>query len=269
MSTSILSGFLASKTGRYKPFILGGYLFVLAGVLLLARIGPETTIPDLGWRMFVMGVGIGPTQSLFSLAIQNAVPVSQIATATSASQFFRQIGSTVGVTVFATLLTGNLLIELPKQLPSVPGMTVGKIDMAEAQTQAMNPNRVHDTVTAALDAQYSQFDRAYHGDPDAVAAVLANPAVPDGMKAKLRSGELGDVDKTLAGIRQALDKRGEKLIADVTHGTKVAFSNSITGMFAKSWPIVALGIFIVLFLPEVPLRAKTKPEDAAVAAAAE
>jgi EmrB/QacA subfamily drug resistance transporter len=272
MGTSILSGFLASKTGRYKPFILAGYVMVLVGVVLLSRIGPDTTIPDLGWRMFIMGVGIGPTQSLFNLAIQNAVAPSQIAVATSTSQFFRQIGSTVGVTVLGTMLTGSLLVELPKQLPTVPGMTVGKVDMGEAQSQAMNPNRIHDRIAQAFDDQYALFDRAYHGDKAAVDQVLANPAVPEGMKAKLRSGDTGNAEQTLKGIRQALDHRLPDLVAKVERGTKVAFSNAITSMFKNSWPIVVLGIVIVLFLPEIPLRAKAKPgegEEAPMVAAAE
>ena len=258
MGTSILSGFLASRTGRYKPFILAGYVGVLVGVLLLSRIGPDTTTLDLGWRMFIVGVGIGPTQSLFNLAIQNAVPASQIATATSTSQFFRQIGSTVGVTVFGTMLTGSLLVELPKQLPSVPGMSVGKIDMGEAQSQAMNPNRIHDRIAEAFDDQYRQFDRAYHGDQAAVDAVLANPAVPEGMKTKLRAGDTANADQLLKGIRQALDHRLPDMVAKVERGTKVAFSNAITGMFKNSWAIVALGIAIVLFLPEIPLRHRPK-----------
>jgi len=272
MATSILSGFLASKTGRYKPFILAGYVVVLIGIVLLSRIGPDTTIPDLGWRMFIMGVGIGPTQSLFNLAIQNAVAPSQIAVATSTSQFFRQIGSTVGVTVFGTMLTGSLLVELPKQLPQVPGMAVGKIDMGEAQSQAMNPNRIHDRIAQAFDDQYQTFDKAYHGDPTAVASVLANPAVPDGMNTKLRNGDTGNADQTLKGIRQALDHRLPDLVAKVERGTKVAFSNAITAMFKNSWAIVALGILIVLFLPEIPLRAKAKPsegDEAPMEAAAE
>jgi EmrB/QacA subfamily drug resistance transporter len=271
MGTSILSGFLASRTGRYKPFILAGYVVVLVGVVLLSRIGPDTTIPDLGWRMFIMGVGIGPTQSLFNLAIQNAVSPSQIATATSTSQFFRQIGSTVGVTILGTMLTGSLLVELPKQLPAVPGMTVGKVDMGEAQSQAMNPNRIHDRIAQAFDDQYALFERAYHGDKAAVEQVLANPAVPDGMKTKLRAGgDLGNVEQTLKAIRQALDHRLPDLVAKVERGTKVAFSNAITSMFKNTWPIVALGILIVLFLPEIPLRAKAKPgEEEPVRVAAE
>ena len=228
MATSVLSGFLASRTGRYKPFILAGYVGVMAGVVLLSRIGPDTSITDLGWRMFIVGVGIGPTQSLFSLAIQNAVPPAMIATATSSSQFFRQIGATVGVTVFGTMLTANLLVELPKQLPAVPGMTVTKIDMGEAQSQAMNPNRIHDRVAQAFEDQYHQFDRAYHGDQAAVQAVLNNPAVPEGMKTKLRAGDVSNADQTLKAIRQALDHRLPDMVAKVERGTKVAFSNSIT-----------------------------------------
>jgi EmrB/QacA subfamily drug resistance transporter len=266
MGTSIISGFLASRTGRYKPFILGGYVVVMISIVLLSRIGPDTTALDLGWRMFLVGVGIGPTQSLFSLAIQNAVPPSQIATATSTSQFFRQIGSTVGVTVFGTMLTGSLLVEMPKQLPSVPGMSAGKVDMGEAQSQAMNPSRIHDRIAAAFDDQYRQFDRAYHGDQAAVASVLANPAVPDAMKSKLRAGDTANADQLLKGVRQVLDERLPDLVAKIERGTKVAFSNAITGMFRNSWVIVALGLLVVLFLPEIPLRRRVKPGEHAAGA---
>ena len=55
-----------------------------------------------------MGVGLGPTQSLYGLAVQNAVSPREIGVATSTSQFFRQIGSTMGVALFGTLLTNNL-----------------------------------------------------------------------------------------------------------------------------------------------------------------
>jgi EmrB/QacA subfamily drug resistance transporter len=273
MATSVLSGFLASKTGRYKPFILGGYVFVMIGLVLLGQIGPDTSTLDLGWRMFIMGIGIGPTQSLFSLAIQNAVAPEQVATATSASQFFRQIGSTVGVTVFGTILTANLLVELPRQLPQVPGMSVQKVDMGEAQSQAMNPHRIRDRIAQAFDDQYALFERAYHGDKEAVTAVVDNPAVPDGMKTKLRAGDTSNADATLKTIRQALDRRLPETVAKVERGTKVAFSNAITGMFKNSWIIVFLGIVIVLFLPEVPLRSRGKAgeekDDTHIVAAAE
>jgi hypothetical protein len=91
--------------------------------------------------------------------------------------------------------------------------------------------------------------------------VLDNPAVPEGMKTKLRAGDTANADQTLKVIRQALDHRLPDMVAKVERGTKVAFSNSITAMFKNSWAIVFLGIVIVLFLPEVPLRARAKPGE--------
>ncbi len=62
--------------------------------------------------MAILGMGLGPLQSLYSVAIQNAVPMNRIGVVTSANQFFRQIGSTVGVAIFGTLLTNNLNTKL-------------------------------------------------------------------------------------------------------------------------------------------------------------
>jgi hypothetical protein len=60
------------------------------------------------WRMTLLGIGLGPLQGLYGVAIQNAAPVSRLGVVTSASQFFRQIGSTVGVAIFGTLVTNVL-----------------------------------------------------------------------------------------------------------------------------------------------------------------
>jgi hypothetical protein len=64
--------------------------------------------------MFVVGVGLGPSQGLFALAVQNAVPLERLGVATSSSQFFRQIGSTVGVAVFGAVMTQALAAEVAK-----------------------------------------------------------------------------------------------------------------------------------------------------------
>jgi hypothetical protein len=68
----------------------------------------HTTLPDLCWRMAVVGLGLGPGQSLFNVASQNAVEPRDIGVATSSSQFFRQIGATIGVALFGALLTHRL-----------------------------------------------------------------------------------------------------------------------------------------------------------------
>lgn len=127
--SSFLAGLLVTKTGKYKPIMITGSAILLVGILLLTQISLETTLFDLGWRMVVVGVGLGPAQSLFTLAIQNAVPFSQMGVATSASQFFRQIGSTIGLAVFGTLLTLSVQEEIPKYMPVIPGIEQQTFDL--------------------------------------------------------------------------------------------------------------------------------------------
>src|SRR5205809_2422663 len=84
MGSAILSGRLVTRTGKYKPFMYGGAIITAIGIYLLSQMTAETSRPDLGWRMFVLGVGLGPGQSLFNLAIQNAAPMNRLGVVTSA-----------------------------------------------------------------------------------------------------------------------------------------------------------------------------------------
>jgi EmrB/QacA subfamily drug resistance transporter len=107
-----LCGRLVTKTGRYKPILLVGVTTVLAGTFLLSLMDYHTSRLDLGWRMAILGVGLGPLQGTYGIAVQNSVPIDRIGVVTSAHQFFRQIGSTVGVAIFGTLLTEGLNAKL-------------------------------------------------------------------------------------------------------------------------------------------------------------
>jgi hypothetical protein len=133
MGSSILSGRLVSKTGIYKPYMIAGVLITALGIWLLSQMHAGTTRLDLAWRMLVLGIGLGPGQSLFSLAVQNAMPISRLGVVTSSSQFFRQIGSTIGVAVFGTILTSNLNSGLGKIMP---GVDVGKLQGMGAEAAA-------------------------------------------------------------------------------------------------------------------------------------
>jgi EmrB/QacA subfamily drug resistance transporter len=114
-----LSGRLVTRTGRYKPFMLVGMSVLLIATFLMSQMTYHTTRLDLAWRMAILGVGLGPLQSLYGVAIQNAVPMNRIGVVTSANQFFRQIGSTVGVAIFGTLLTNDLNSKLTAWAASV------------------------------------------------------------------------------------------------------------------------------------------------------
>jgi MFS family permease len=108
IAAATISGRLVTRTGRYKPFMLFGMVVLLIATFLMSQMTHHTTRLDLGWRMALLGIGLGPLQGLYGVAIQNAVPMNRMGVVTSANQFFRQIGSTVGVAIFGTLLTNNL-----------------------------------------------------------------------------------------------------------------------------------------------------------------
>ena len=112
--SSTISGRLVTKIGRYKPMMLFGAVTMLIGVFLMTRLSPTTDVLGVAWRMFILGLGLGPSQGLFALAVQNAVPLQRLGVATSSSQFFRQIGSTVGVAVFGAVMTQALAAEAAK-----------------------------------------------------------------------------------------------------------------------------------------------------------
>ena len=86
--------------------------------------GPETGRLDIAWRMAVLGLGLGPLQSLFGIAIQNAVPMNRIGVVTSANQFFRQIGATLATGVFGTLMSSYLAHHLLGNLGSAASPTL-------------------------------------------------------------------------------------------------------------------------------------------------
>lgn len=186
--SGIICGRLVTRTGRYKPFMIGGGILLAIGVMLLARIDADTTSRDLAWRLAIAGIGLGPAQTLFSLVIQNAAPVAELGVATSMSQFSRQIGSTVGVAIFGTFLTHSLTTELPKHLPLMPGASEHRIDLGRTQSQAMNADAVRANVDQALASRYVAIERAYRGDPSAVADILGDARLPDLVKAPLRDG---------------------------------------------------------------------------------
>ena len=137
IGAAIVSGRLVTRTGRYKPFMMFGMVVLLIGTFLLSQMSHHTTRFDLGWRMAILGIGLGPLQSLYGIAIQNAVPMNRIGVVTSASQFFRQIGSTVGVAIFGTLLTNNLNTKLTAWAAAagLPSMNLSTLRSASVDAQ--------------------------------------------------------------------------------------------------------------------------------------
>ncbi|MYT74291.1 MULTISPECIES: MFS transporter [unclassified Streptomyces] len=117
VGASIISGQLISHTGRYKIYpILGGALSTL-GMFLLSRLEVDTPRLEYSVYMAVLGAGIGLIMPVLVLAVQNSVRASDLGTATSANNYFRQIGGSVGAAIFGTLFANRLGDALADRLP--------------------------------------------------------------------------------------------------------------------------------------------------------
>jgi EmrB/QacA subfamily drug resistance transporter len=101
---SIVGGQALSRTGKYKGVALTGSSLVAAGMVVFARMGATTTWTYVAAGMVIAGLGMGLLQPVYTLAVQNVAPRKQMGAATSSTIFFRQIGSTVGVAAFGSVM---------------------------------------------------------------------------------------------------------------------------------------------------------------------
>jgi EmrB/QacA subfamily drug resistance transporter len=104
MASSIMSGQITSRTGRYKIFPIIGSVFIVGGSLLFTTIGADTPIWQPMLYMVALGFGVGNCMQTLTLAAQNAVPFEDMGVSTASATFFRQIGGTLGVAVFLSIL---------------------------------------------------------------------------------------------------------------------------------------------------------------------
>ena len=111
-----LSGALVSRTGRYKVILLGGLVLMAIALTLMTQLRADTPLPVLWAWMFLAGLGIGPTFSVFTVVVQNAVPVERLGVATSNLTFFRQIGGSVGLAIVGTMFATSFREQVPVQL---------------------------------------------------------------------------------------------------------------------------------------------------------
>lgn len=108
MIASIVSGRLISKTGRYKIFPIVGTALMAVAMFIFHYVHADTPLWQTMVVMGLFGLGLGSMMQPLTLAIQNAMPPKDMGVSTSAATFFRQIGATVGVAVFLSMLFTQL-----------------------------------------------------------------------------------------------------------------------------------------------------------------
>ena len=114
--TSIGTGQLVSRWGRYKIFPIVGTALMTVGLFLLSTMGTQTSLWLVSLYLFVLGVGIGASMQVLVIAVQNAVDYSDLGAATSGATFFRSIGGSFGTAVFGAIFANVLVGDLARAL---------------------------------------------------------------------------------------------------------------------------------------------------------
>src|SRR3954463_6274570 len=117
MVTSIVSGRIITRTGRYKVFPVTGTAMMAIGLYLLSTMGLGTSGVESSIYMLILGAGMGMIIQVMVLAVQNSVEHKDMGTATGVEVFARSMGSSFGVAVYGAILNNRLAHYLPKLLP--------------------------------------------------------------------------------------------------------------------------------------------------------
>ncbi|HWF23981.1 MAG TPA: MFS transporter [Solirubrobacteraceae bacterium] len=116
LTTSIISGRLISRTGRYKIFPIFGTATLAVGLVLLSTMNARTTSLQSSAYMLVVGLGLGSTMQVLVLAVQNSVGYQDLGVATSGATLFRSIGGAVGTAILGSIFSNRLKTNLASAL---------------------------------------------------------------------------------------------------------------------------------------------------------
>ncbi|WP_026423468.1 MFS transporter [Actinokineospora inagensis] len=147
MTASVVSGQLTSKTGRYKLFPIIGTLLLIGGLLLFHTVEVDTPMWQPIVFMVLFGLGLGFCMQTLTVAAQNSVPVRDMGVATAAITFFRQLGGTLGVAVFLSLLFSTVADNIGSAFRAAVGTPQFQAALSDPAVRA---NPVNDPVFAAL-----------------------------------------------------------------------------------------------------------------------
>jgi EmrB/QacA subfamily drug resistance transporter len=139
LTTSITSGRLIARWGRYRIFPILGTAVLTVGIALLSSMGTATTQLRASLYMLVVGVGLGLVMQVLVLAVQNAVALRHLGTATSAIQFFRSIGGVLGVAASGAIVNSRLAVVLARADVPLPAGGLRELLSSPDAIAALSP----------------------------------------------------------------------------------------------------------------------------------
>lgn len=229
MVASIGSGQLISRTGKYKIFMQVGFVVATIAIALLSTLTPESSYLQEAITMVFLGLGMGVAMPVINLAVQNEFEQKELGVATSSSQLFRSLGSTIGTAVFGALLTAGIISGL------------GNVQQdAYVQSLSRNPEA----------SQVGKLD-------DANTLLTLN--MPD-MKNKINDAAGKSIEALPEPVKEEAKKQfieDQNGFADkVTH----AFSDSLRTIFLVATCLMVAATVLVFMVKERPLRS-AKPSE--------
>ncbi len=253
---AIVSGQLVSRIGRYREIMLFGGVLLAIGVFLLSRMTVNTSATTVTLYMIICGLGVGPSLPLYTLAIQNAVDPRKVGQATSASQFFRQIGGTIGAAVMGTILASSLAATFSNaQLPG--GVSGG----GEGQLQSQGITEIAAGIKTNSDNLYTALETAIkNSDSQGVAQTLASSPLPEEAKAGIQQGAQAAfsnpqaVQPFLTRLKAGFDQQATDLTAQITTTIRTGFADAITRIYRYLFFVVLAGIILSALIPQLELR---------------
>ncbi len=223
MVSSISSGQIISRTGRYKIFMQIGFGVATGAMVALTFLNPDMSYAYEAVVMVVLGLGMGVAMPVLNLAIQNEVEQKDLGVATSSSQLFRSLGSTIGTAVFGAMLTAGIV----------------------SQAAA-----IRDTPYIQSLAKSSEVSKI--GSLDDTSTLL-NLNMPD-IKNKISSAANEQFDKLPAAYADKARTQFESNQQDFSNKVTHAFSNSLQKIFIVASSLIGLSAVFVFTLKERKLR---------------
>jgi len=265
IASAITSGILTQRFGRYKPVMLGSLVILMVGFAVMGfTLTPQSTQLEVTLKMILLGLGLGAVVSLYSLAVQNALPPENTGIATSSTSFFQQMGGTVGLAILGTVFASTLAdssVSRAKAAGLPPAQSAGP--QQSRKGGAPNLEQIKKGISVGFTVQRSQYEKVFKfGDVATAQTLLKNPQISSQTRGALE-GVVNNTlpvsarPQTLQGILTGVNQ-GEKAALETAEKRvgvfKAAFTDGITRLYQIGILIVLIGFFITALLPEVPLR---------------
>ncbi|ULH13847.1 MFS transporter (plasmid) [Deinococcus sp. KNUC1210] len=216
---NILSGQLVSRFGKYKPLMIAGLLILMVAFLLMGfTIHADSSQASVTLKMILIGLGLGPSIPLYTLAIQNASDPRLTGQVTSSVTFFRNLGQVVGVailgTVFSNVLSTQLNVAKGEARALLPVSAQSQFDtLSGGQSSASNFDTaaIKRSVSSKLSDQETLITKALRdNDSASVQTLLASPQTPASLRNVLKAG----------GIEQQVKTADTALLSQITAAVK-------------------------------------------------